>query len=309
MAVTARGWRRERPRSHRNWWLPYLFVLPAAIVFVALMAIPMIRAIVLSFESWDGLRPPVWVGLTNYGNLLQDHIFLLALGHTAYFVVATVVIQTVIPLLVAVLLTSGIRGSLVFRTIYFLPVIISLAISGMLWSMIYEPNFGVLNTLLNDVGLHGLTRFWLADSTTVIPSLIGVSLWQSMGFFVVIYFAGLQNIPPEVHEAAALDGANAWQRLIRVTVPLLAPVTTVVVVLNTIGGVQVFDQVWVLTQGGPSHASETLGTYLYSIAFGAQGSSNSELGYAAAIGIVILLIALILSIAQIRWGRAREIEY
>ena len=309
MAVTAHGWRQGRSRGNRNPWLPVLFILPAASIFVALMAVPMIGAIVLSFESWDGLRPPTWIGLTNYWNLLHDRIFLLALVHTAYFVVVTVVLQTMIPLLVANLLTSGIRGSLVFRTIYFLPVIISLAISGMLWSMIYEPNFGVLNTLLNSIGLHGLTRFWLADTMTVIPSVIAVSVWQSMGFFVVIYFAALQNIPQELYEAAALDGANAWQRLTRVTVPLLTPVTTVVVVLNTIGGIQVFDQVWVLTQGGPSHASDTLATYLYSIAFGSQGSAISELGYAAAIGIVILLLALTLSIVQIRWGRAREIEY
>jgi hypothetical protein len=181
MAVTAHGWRHGRSRGHRNPRLPVLFILPAALIFVALMAIPMIGAIVLSFESWDGLRPPTWIGLTNYWNLLRDRIFLLALEHTAYFVVVTVILQTMIPLLVANLLTSVIRGSLVFRTIYFLPVIISLAISGMLWSMIYEPNFGVLNTLLNSLGLHGLTRFWLADNKTVMPSVIAVSVWQSMG--------------------------------------------------------------------------------------------------------------------------------
>jgi ABC-type sugar transport system permease subunit len=190
-----------------------------------------------------------------------------------------------------------------------MPVIISLAISGLLWSMIYEPNFGVLNNALSAVGLQGLNRFWLADNTTVIPSIIIVSIWQSLGFYVVIFFAGLQNIPRELYEAAALEGANAWQRLIHLTVPLLAGIITVVVVLNTIGGIQVFDQVWVMTNGGPAHASDTLGTYLYSVAFGAQASSVSQLGYAASIGIVILVLSLILSIAQIRWGRAREIEY
>lgn len=309
MAVTAQGWRQRRAGRGRIPWLPYAFVLPAVLIFATLMAIPMMGAIFLSFESWDGLRPARWVGLANYVDLLQDPIFLQALEHTAYFVVVTVVLQTVIPLLVASLLNSGIRGSVVFRTIYFMPVVISLAITGLLWSMIYEPNFGVLNTTLNNLGLHGLTRFWLSDNVTVMPSIITISVWQSMGFYVVIFFAGLQNIPQELYESAALDGANAWQRLIRVTVPLLAPVTTVVVVLNTIGGIQVFDQVYVLTNGGPNHASETLGTYLYTVAFGAMASSVSELGYAAAIGVVILLLALILSVIQIRWGRAREIEY
>jgi ABC-type sugar transport system permease subunit len=249
------------------------------------------------------------VGLQNYWNLLHDRIFLMALEHTAYFAVATVILQTVIPLLVASLLNSRIRGSVVFRAIYFMPVVISLAITGMLWSIIYEPNFGVLNTLLNDLGLGGLTRFWLSDNTTVIPCLIVVSVWQSLGFFVVIYFAGLQGIPQELYESAALDGANAWRRLIHITVTLLAPITTVVVVLNTIGGIQVFDQVFVMTGGGPDHASETLGTYLYTVAFGNSAASNSQLGYSAAIGVVILVLALILSITQIRWGRAREIEY
>jgi ABC-type sugar transport system permease subunit len=309
MAVTAQGWQRRRAGRKRIPWLPYAFVLPAVVIFAGLMAIPMIGSIVLSFESWDGLRPARWVGLTNYWNLLHDDVFLLALQHTAIFVLSTVVLQTIIPLLVASLLNSGIRGSALFRTIYFMPVVISLAITGLLWSMIYEPNFGVLNTLLGNMGLHGLTRFWLSDNTTVLPSIITVSIWQSLGFFVVIFFAGLQNIPQELYESAALDGANAWQRLTRVTVPLLAPVTTVVVVLNTIGGIQVFDQVFVLTSGGPNHASETLGTYLYLIAFGSLASSVSAFGYAAAIGIVILVMSLILSVIQIRWGRAREIEY
>jgi len=304
---------RQRPRgakrTHRTVWFPYWFLLPASVIFVVLMAIPMIGSIVLSLDAWNGLGSPTWVGLENYWNLVQDPNFLVALGNTAYFTIATVIIQTVFPLLVAILVNSGIRGSMVFRAIYFMPVIISLAITGMLWSIIYEPTFGVLNTVLTDVGLHGLTRFWLADKATVMPSIIGVSVWQSMGFYLVIFFAGLQNIPKDLYEAAAMDGANAWQRLMRVTVPLLAPVTTVVVVLNTVNGLKVFDQVWVMTAGGPDHASETLGTYLYTIAFGAQGSANPELGYASAIGIVILILALILSFFQVRWGQAGEIEY
>ena len=139
--------------------------------------------------------------------------------------------------------------------------------------------------------------------------MIVVSIWQSLGFYLVIFYAGLQNIPKEILEAAQIDGARAWQRLTRVTVPLLAPVTTVVVVFNTINGVKAFDQIWVMTAGGPNHASETLGTYLYSIAFGAMGSSNPSLGYASAIGVLILIVAAALSMVQMRLGRAGEIEY
>jgi ABC-type sugar transport system permease subunit len=286
-----------------------MFVLPAVAVWIVLVAVPLFNALMLSFESWDGMRPPTWIGLQNFVNLIQDRIFLLALRNTAIFVVATVVFQTVIPLLVAALLHTGIRGSTAFRTIYFMPVVISLSISGLLWSIIYEPNFGVLNSVLRGVGLGGLAQLWLANKNTVLPSLIAVSIWQSLGFYLVIFFAGLQNIPQELLEAAQIDGANAWQRFIRVTVPLLAPVITVVVVLNTINGVKVFDQIWVMTAGGPNHASDTLGTYLYTIAFGALGSSNPQLGYASAIGILILLIAFVISMVQIRLGQASETEY
>jgi ABC-type sugar transport system permease subunit len=273
------------------------------------MAVPLFRAILLSFQSWDGLRPATWVGLRNYSNLFQDRIFLLALRNTAYFVVATTIFQTTIPLLVANLVNSGVRGSMAFRTIYFMPVVISLAVTGLLWSIIYEPNFGVLNEILRRIGLESWTNLWLANRNTVMPSLIVVSIWQSLGFYLVIYFAGLQSIPQELYEAASLDGANAFRRLVHVTVPLLAPVTTVVIVLNTINGIKVFDQIWVMTAGGPNHASDTLGTYLYTIAFGALGSSNPQLGYASAIGILILLLAFGVSMIQIRWGQASEVEY
>ncbi len=304
-SVMQRGLRYTR----RNLWLPFMFLLPAILLWTIFMAVPLFNAILLSFQAWDGLRPATWVGLRNYSNLLQDRIFLLALRNTAYFVVATTIFQTTIPLLVANLLNSGVRGSMAFRTIYFMPVVISLAITGLLWSIIYEPNFGVLNEVLRRIGLESWTRLWLAERTTVMPSLIVVSIWQSLGFYLVIYFAGLQSIPQELYEAASLDGANAFRRLIHVTVPLLAPVTTVVVVLNTINGVKVFDQIWVMTAGGPNHASDTLGTYLYTIAFGALGSSNPQLGYASAIGILILLLAFGLTLIQIRWGQASEVEY
>jgi ABC-type sugar transport system permease subunit len=295
-------------RSFQQALPPALFLLPAALVLVLFMGVPMVNAIILSFQSWNGMSPPVWAGFNNYATLFKDRIFLLALGNTAYFTVATVVFQTVIPLLIASLLNSGVRGSTLFRTLYFMPVIISLAISGLLWAMIYEPNFGVLNSALRTIGLGRYAQLWLASRTTVMPSVIIVSIWQSLGFYLVIYFAALQNIPRELYEAAAMDGANAWQRLIHVTVPMLRPVIVLVIVLNTINGVKVFDQIWVMTAGGPNHASDTLGTYLYSMAFGAMGSSNPQLGYATSIAIVILVLSFLLSIIQIRIGRRSEVE-
>ena len=293
----------------RKLWLPAAFLLPAVAIMLAFMFIPMVNAILLSLQSWNGLTSSTWVGLGNYQDLLQDSLFLNAFAHTALFVVVTVIFQTVIPLLVAVLLFKGVRGSVFFRTVYFMPTVISLAVSGLLWSIIYDPSNGVLNIVLGKLGLQSLEKPWLADTGTVLPSIMVVSIWQSLGFYLLIFFAGLQGIPRDVYEAASTDGANAWQRFRHVTLPLLAPVITVVVVLNTINGLKAFDQIWVMTAGGPTHASDTLGTYLYYTAFGAYGSANPQLGYASAIGVLILVLSAVLSIVQIRIGQSAAVEY
>ena len=296
------------PEQRQRNWLPIAFLAPAALVLLVFMAVPMANSILLSFKSWNGMSDPVWVGFRNYRLMLGDRIFLLALGNTAYFTVATVLLQSILPLLVAALLSSGIRGGTFFRTMYFMPVIISLAISGLLWAMIYEPNFGILNSFLRGIGLDSWTQLWLADHRTVMPSIIAVSVWQSLGFYLVIYYAAMQSIPTELYDAAKMDNASPIRRFWHVTVPSLRPVIVLVIVLNTINGIKVFDQIWVMTAGGPNHASETLGTYLYSTSFGAMGSSNPQLGYATAIAIVILALSAILSVIQIRIGKRMEFE-
>ncbi len=232
MASNAIAVQQESPvlRGIRKLWLPTVFLIPAAAVLIIFLAIPLFNAILLSFQSWNGMSPPNWIGLTNYQELLQDNGFWHALLDTGFFVVMTVIFQTTLPLLVANLLNSGIRGSTIFRTIYFMPVIISLTVTGLLWSMIYEPNFGLLNSLLKAFGLG--TQLWLADKRLVMLCIIVVSIWQSLGFYLVIYFAALQSIPQDLYEAASIDGANAWHRLIYVTVPMLRPVMILVVVLN-----------------------------------------------------------------------------
>lgn len=292
----------------RKYLLPALFLSPAAFFLLAFMAVPMAQAIMLSFQRWNGIESPTWVGLGNYANLIQDGTFWQSLGNTVFYTVAMVALQTTLPLVLASMLNSGIRGSSIFRFIFFLPVIISLTITGLLWSMIYEPNFGVLNEVLRSLGLRNLTQLWLADKNLVLPSIIVMSAWQSLGFYMVIFFAAMQAIPEELYEAAAIDGAGVWHRFRFVTIPMLRSTLIVVIVLNTINGIKVFDQVWVLTAGGPNHASETLGTYLYRTAFGAMGSSNPQLGYATSIAMVILVLSLIFSVIQIRVGQIHELE-
>jgi ABC-type sugar transport system permease subunit len=292
----------------RQLWA-YLFILPTVVFFLVFIAIPFFRALGISLTEWAGYDQPRFVGLRNFYNLFQDRIFWIAMRNTIAYTAATTILQTVIPMGIAILLNAGWRGSVFFRTALFVPVIISSVVSGLLWRMIYDPNFGVLNTVLDAIGLHGLAFAWLADPRTVLPAIIAVSLWQSLGFYMLIFFAGLQSISAELYEAASIDGANTAQQLRYVTVPLLWPVTAVVVTLNIIGGVKVFDVIYIMTTGGPNHASEVLGTYLYVTSFGASGGGSPSMGYASAIGVVILVLAMIGTYIQLRLTRERANVY
>jgi ABC-type sugar transport system permease subunit len=259
--------------------------------------------------TWAGYDEPKFVGLQNFINLMSDRIFWIALKNTLVFTLATTALQTIIPLLVAVLLNARWRGEVVYRVILFLPVIISLVITGLLWRMIYDGNFGVINGILGKLGLESLQHQWLAEPGTVMPAIILVSLWSSLGFYMVIFFAGLQSIPPELYEVASIDGANSRQKLWSITIPMLWPVTTVVLIINIIGGIKVFDVIYIMTTGGPNHASEVLGTYLYVTAFGATGGGSPSTGYAAAVGVFILILCMIFTSVQLRLTGRRSDVY
>lgn len=287
----------------------YLFILPTILFFLAFIAYPFLRAVSISMTEWAGYDEPRYIGLRNFYNLTKDRVFWIALRNTFTFMAATTVLQTVLPLLVAVLLYARWRGDTFFRTVYFLPVIISFVVTALLWRMIYDANFGTLNNLLIALGLKKWAHAWLADPKTVLPAIILVSLWQSLGFYMVIFYAGLQSIPPELYEVASIDGANSWQKTLHVTVPMLWPVTTVVMIINIIGGIKVFDVIYVMTTGGPNHASEVLGTYLYVTAFGATGGGSPSTGYAAAVGVVILILCMIGTSIQLRLTRSRSDVY
>lgn len=287
----------------------YLFILPTYIFFLVFIAVPFFGALGISMTEWAGYDTPQFIGIKNFISLTRDRVFLIALKNTLIFTIATTLLQTIIPLLIAVLINAGWRGGVFFRTVLFLPVIISFVVTGLLWRMILDANFGLLNTSLSAIGLDALTRPWLALPRTAMPSTIFVSLWQSLGFYMLIFFAGLQSIPIELYESASLDGANMWQRLLHITVPMLWPITTVVIIINLIGGVKVFDIIFVMTKGGPNHATEVLGTYLYSTAFGAAGGGSPSMGYASAIGVVILTFAMVGTIIQFRFTRERSDVY
>jgi ABC-type sugar transport system permease subunit len=282
----------------------YLFVLPITAFFVAFVGWPIIRSIYLSLTSWTGFGSPSFTGLANYTRLASDPVFQEALVTTIVFTAVTTVLQTLLPMLVAVLVNAGWRrAGVVFRTVLFIPGVVSFVVTGVLWQLIYDPNLGSLNRLLGATGLGGLKHQWLGDPHLVVPALIVVSLWQSLGLYMLIFFAGLQGISPALYEAAKIDGANAWQQLRKVTVPMLRRITGVVVALNLINGFKTFDLVWVMTQGGPDNHSQVLGTYLYSLAFGTLSGSVPQIGYATAISIVIMVICMITVIIQFSVNR------
>ncbi|HEY0530550.1 MAG TPA: sugar ABC transporter permease [Actinoplanes sp.] len=292
-----------RRRSIRRRPIGYLFVAPIVLFFVVFVGYPFLRSFYLSLTSWSGLGSARFVGVRNFQVMADDPVFWKVLGNTFLFTGVTTVLQTVLPLLLAVLLNRGWRAGVLFRTLIFIPAVISLVVTGVLWQLIYEPNFGTFNEILRGVGLGGLAHPWLADPHTVLPALMVVSLWQSLGLFTLIYLAGLQGINPSLYEAASIDGASPSQQFRSVTVPMLRTVTGVVVILNLINGFKTFDMIYVMTGGGPNRASEVLGTYLYGLAFGSTAGAVPALGYATAISMVIFVLCLAATLIQLRISR------
>lgn len=279
----------------------YAMILPAAVLLAIFVVAPVVYGLYLSLLRWNGFEPPVFVGLDNYLRLWErDRIFRQALSNNVVFAIAVVVGKNVLGLFLALLVNVKLRGSIFFRTALFLPVTMSFVVIGLLWSWIYNPTFGLLDAGLNAIGLGGLARPWLGDPATALWAIIVVDIWKWTGFHMVLYLAGLQTIPRDLLEAATIDGAGRWRRLRDVTLPLLAPVTFVNVLLAMNGAfVRNFDLVYVMTGGGPNHQTEVVLTHMVTQAF-----RQGNLGYSAAMGYVLFAIVAIISAVYIRAARA-----
>jgi ABC-type sugar transport system permease subunit len=291
-----RGWhpfQRRFGTAHLTGWL---FVLPALAGFAIFVIYPVIRLFYLSLTRSGGFGGSTFVGFDNFRLMTHDPVFLEALRNTLIFTAATTILQTIVPLVLALLIYRGPRRSgIAYRTLIFLPAAISLTVAGLIWQLGLTPIFGAFNRLLSDIGLHDLTRPWLSDPSTVLPSIILVSLWQSCGLFLLLYYAGLGNIDLGVLESARIDGAGPIREAWRITVPMLRPVIELVVILNVINGFKMFDLPFVMTAGGPAHASETLSTYVNLLTFGNAGGSAPAFGYGAAVGVVVFVSAAVAS--------------
>lgn len=287
MARTSKIERRQRA----GLW----FVMPALVVYLVFFGLPFVATIWLSVTNWNGVGVPDFNGLANYARLATDGAMWAALGRNMIWVVLGTAIPVAVGLVLAVLLWSGVRGSMVYRTIYFLPVVLSPVVIGVIWGWIYNPLFGLLNTGLRRVGLGSWAIGWLGEPETALYAVLVTAIWSYVGFCVVVLFAGLQKVDPELVAAARVDGANARQRFGHVIVPQIRPVLTMVIVYTVIGGFNVFDVVWVMTSGGPNNASEVIATYTYEVAFRA-----SEYGYGATLSMVMSVVALLAAWATIR---------
>jgi ABC-type sugar transport system permease subunit len=245
-----------------------------------------LRGLLAARRTWDGFAAVKdFIGFDNYGVLIQDNAFWNALGHNLIWAVVGTIAPIVIGLPLAIVLWSGARFRLAFRAMYFLPVILPSVVAGIIWGWIYNPLFGVLNTILEGVGLGAFTNGWLGDPDTALWAVLGAAVWGAFGTLVIFFLAGLQAIDLNLIDAARVDGANAWQRARHVILPGIAPMFTFVFTITLVGAFSVFDIVYVLTSGGPGTATEVLAGYSYKMAFG-----RSYAGYGSAVSMIVLAI-------------------
>jgi multiple sugar transport system permease protein len=273
-----------------------LFLLPNGLGFLLFAALPILGAAGIALTDWDALTAPRLVGARNFAALLGDRLFLQVVGNTLAFTLGVVPLTMALALALALLLERGLRGTLAFRSIFFLPVVASSVVVGVLWQWLYHPDLGLLNWALGLVGLP--PRPWVSSADWAMPSLILAATWKSVGYDVLIFLAGLRTVPPHLGEAAGIDGANGWQRLRHVTLPLLAPTTFLVLIISVIRSFQVFDLAYVLTRGGPANATNTVAMFVYLNAF-----HFFKMGYAAAAAWLLFLAVLAFTLLQTRLQR------
>ncbi|WP_042391743.1 carbohydrate ABC transporter permease [Streptacidiphilus carbonis] len=278
----------------------YLLIAPSLFGFVAFLLLPIIGVFVLSLFSWDLIGDPHFVGLANYRTLAGDHGAWNALDNTLYYVLLNIPAQTVLALLLAIALNRKLRGGKVFRVLFVLPWMAMPVALGIVWTWVFDPRNGVVNHLLALVGVAGPN--WLTDKGWAMPVIASVNVWQYTGYTMLFLLAGLQAIPQTIYEAAEVDGVTGVQRFFRITLPLLRPSMLFVLVTNVIGSFQVFDTVYVMTQGGPGDSTTTMNFYIYQQAF-----QLFHAGYASALSIVLFVLILLVTACQFLYFRKRTV--
>ena len=295
-----------QPRRRRNLGRVstiVLFLLPGLIFFLVFTLFPVVQAIYYSFYNWTGLGPLTdFIALKNYVTVLKSASFIAAFLHVLEILGLSLIVQLPLSLLLALVIGKTLPGRTVFRTIFFLPYIISEVIAGYIWIFIYEPIGGLLNGALQALIPGFQAQAWLGDTRLVLLSIFVAMIWKYFGLHLVLYAAAIQNIPDEIAEAARIDGASLMQVMRHITIPLMGSTIRLSIFLSALGSLQYFDLVWIMSQGGPVHASETMATYLYKYGF-----QSYELGYGSAVGVVMIVICFVFSIVYQRFVMRRDL--
>ena len=286
----------------KNTLIAWTFILPNFIGFAMFTLIPVMWSFGLAFMEWNAFGSPRFVGMDNFTRMVNDSSVRIALWNTVYYTAGTVPLTLIMALGLALLLNNAVKGMGFFRTAIFFPFITSLVSVAFVWSMLFHPTLGPINSFLREIGITN-PPLWTASVDWAMPALIIVSVWRFMGYYMVIYLAGLQSIPNSLYEAAEIDGANAWRRFISVTLPMLRPTTFFVVIMLTINSFRVFDLVRVMTNGGPGRATTVLVHQLFLAAF-----HRFEFGYASAIALLLFFIVISITIVQFVLGKKYAID-
>lgn len=285
----------------KTWGWPMVFIGPCLIGLLVLTYIPLVMSFGLSFSYWNLLGTPRWVGLENYQAVLTDPLFWKTMQTTLVFVSVSVVLEVAVALSCALLLTQAVRGIGLFRTVFFLPVITPMVSVALVWGWLYDPKYGMLNAILQWFGLEPIA--WLYDTTWALPAIILLRVWKDMGYNMVILLAGLQGIPTHLYESAELDGATPWQKLTRITLPMLSPTLFFVITVSLINAFQAFDAVYLLTEGGPENSTQVVVYWLFKNAF-----QFYKIGSASAMAYILFMIILTVTTLQ-WWFRKKWVLY
>ncbi len=283
---------------------PYLFLIVPLVMYLIWVIGPMLYTFYLSLTNWDGLSSPNWVALRNYQRLFKDPVFFTSLNNNLKWILSFITVPVVAGLGLAMALNRAIPMEKFFKASFYSPLVLSLVVCGLIWSWLYHPAAGLINSILRGVGLDSLAKGWLSNKDLVMWAIILVAVWRQVGYVMVLYLAGLQGVDPGLVDASKVDGCNGWQSFRHVIFPLLGPVTTIVVVISIIDSLRAFDLVSVMTRGGPYNSSSVLANFMYIEAF-----NNYKMGYGAAISVVLFLISLVFIFIYLWRVLQDELEY
>jgi len=283
---------------------PYLFLIVPLVIYLVWVIGPMFYTFYLSLTDWDGLIDPHFIGLRNYQRLFKDPVFYTSLENNLKWIASFITVPVVVGLALAMALNHSIPGEKFFKASFYSPLVLSLVVSGLIWSWMYHPANGLINSVLRQVGLDALAKGWLSSENLVMWAIIAVAIWRQAGYVMVLYLAGLQGVDPGLVDASKVDGCNGWQTFRHVIFPLLAPITVIVVVISIIDSLRAFDLVSVMTRGGPYNSSSVLANFMYIEAF-----NNYKMGYGAAISVILFLISAVFIFIYLYRVLQTEMEY